>query len=1092
MRIFFIDKQTKMQKSISIFMSFLLLLCAASAFGQTGTVTGTITDSSRDPLVGVNVSVKGTTNGTITDVDGKFSLSGVSPQAVLLFSYIGFVSQEVTAGNQRTVNIQLREDAQSLEEVIVIGYGTRKAGELTGAVSTIKSEDIQKLAITSAGEALRNVPGLTVTQSYVPGGETNVRVRGLGTINNTSPLWVVDGVPGGTVSPNDIATLTVLKDASSQAIYGTRAANGVILVTTKQGKKGERTALNINLRTGVRSNTNHYNLLNTKEYGQLLWLEAQNDGIPFNHSLYGPDPNAADFIPDYLNPAKGKLGQVDESLYKWGTIAQGANLITKANKEGTDWFKAIERAAMYTDLSASLTGSSDRTTYSYILGYLNEDGVMKYTGYDRWNLRANITSDVNKWLTVGQSISGTFTNQYGLVDVYSAASNITGSPYSAINGEFSPISWAYRMQPIVPVYDVGGNYAGTRANSSLGNGRNPLGVLDLNKDNHRERMALNGNVFANITILEGLQFRTLAGLNYNTFKQKYIEYYDNSHSEGRTIDILQMTAQWTKQWNWINTLEYKKRIGVHDFTLMASTEAIESDWYQMTAQRQNYALRDADFMELSSGIDSQQNNSQKWGWALFSCFGRLNYIYDNKYLFEAVVRRDGSSRFAAKYRYGTFPAFSAGWVILREKFMESTRNWLDFLKLRVGYGLSGNDILGGSLGGNYNSYSTYIFEMNEQQGTFYAINGANGVQGALGFRQELYGINDAKWETTRTTNIGIDAAFLDGFVLDFDVWQRRTTDMLYPKAIPAVFGRVSQPTVNIGEMKNTGFDLNLSYRGTAMSRELFYTLNMNISHYKNKIIKLGREGEFLTTSLRQMEYTRAEPGTAFPEFYGYVVEGIFETQAEVDAWPTMGDYNKIGRYKFKDISGPDGVPDGKIDAYDRQYIGSPHPKFVGGLNFTFEYKGFDLTGEFYGSYGNKMINYVRRWLDYKQFLGGRSYESLHKSYGSPWLEGKATLPLAETRQEHQYPSSIFIEDASYLRLRNLQLGFDLGRMITIPTVYSLRIYLQATNLFTLTKYSGLDPETTSAAERTAQTSYGIDQGQWPTPRQFMVGLSVGL
>ena len=1076
-----------MRKSISTLMTFLLLLCATAAFGQTGAVTGTVTDINREPLIGVNVSVKGTINGTITDIDGKFSLQGVSPQAVLVFSYIGFVLQEITVGNQRTFNVQLREDTQSLDEVIVIGYGTRRAGELTGAVSTIRADEIQKLAVTSAGEALRNVPGLSVTQANVPGGGTNVRVRGLGTINDTSPLWVVDGIPGGTVSPNEIETITVLKDAAAQAIYGTRAANGVVLVTTKQGKKGGQTSLNINLRTGVRSHANHYKMLNTNEYGQLLWLEAKNDGIPFNHQLYGSDPYAADFIPDYINPAKGKLGQVDESLYKWGTIAQGANLITKANKEGTDWFKTIERAAIYTDLSANLTGGSEKTTYSFVFGYLNEEGVMKYTGYDRWNLRANITSDVNKWLTVGQSISGTFTNQHGLVDVYNAASNITGSAYSAINGEYSPISWAYRMQPIVPVYDVGGNYAGTRANSSLGNGRNPLGVLDHNKDNHRERMVIDGNIFAQIKLFEGLQFRTLAGLSYNTSKQKYIEYYDNSHSEGRTIDILQMTAQWAKQWNWVNTLEYKKRIGVHDFTLMASTEAIESDWYQMTAQRQNYLLRDADYMELTSGIDSQQNNSQKWGWALFSVFGRLNYVYDNKYLFEGVVRRDGSSRFAAKHRYGIFPAFSAGWVISRESFMASTQNWLDNLKLRVGYGISGNDILGGSLGGNYNSFSTYMFEMNEQQGTFYAINGANGAQGSLGFRQDLYGINDAKWETTYTTNVGIDAAFLSGFILNVDVWQRRTTDMLYPKAIPAVFGRVSQPTVNVGEMKNTGFDFNFGYRGTAMSRELHYALNMNISHYKNKIIKLGREGEYLSTSLRTMEYTRAEPGTAFPEFYGYVVDGIFETQAEVDAWPAFGDYNKIGRYKFKDING-----DGKIDTNDRQYIGSPHPKFVGGLNFTLEYKGIDLTGEFYGSYGNKMLNYVRRWLDYKQFLGGRSYESLYESYGSPWLKGKATLPLAETRQEHQFPSTVFIEDASYLRLRNLQLGYNLGKVMTIPTVYSLRIYLQVTNLFTLSKYSGLDPETTSNAGRVSQTAYGIDQGQWPTPRQIIVGLSVGL
>ncbi|MDR0796459.1 MAG: TonB-dependent receptor [Tannerella sp.] len=1087
MRKFLTNKQTKMRKSLSAYMAFLLLWCAASAFGQTGTVTGTVTDQSGETLIGVNVSVKGTTSGTITDFDGKFSIPQVPSSAVLVFSYVGYVTQEIPVGNNRVFNVQLREDSQSLEELVVVGYGSRKAGELTGAVSTVKAGDIQKIAAVTAGEALVNVPGLFVTQSYTPGANPNVRVRGLGTINDTSPLWVVDGVPGGTVNPNDIETITVLKDAAAQAIYGTRAANGVILVTTKMGKKNERVNVTLNMRAGFQNNPNHYKFLNTMEYGQLLWLQFDNDGKPHQHQLYGSGPTPV--IPDYINPLGGVIGQVDESKYKWSKASDVPNLITRANKEGTDWFKEIERDAFYSDLSLSVSGGSDKTTYSFTLGYLKNEGVLKYTGYDRFNLRSSIRTDVNKWLTIGQSVTAAFTNQFG---------QLTN------NSEDSAISWAYRIQPIVPVYDVGGNYAGSRAAAGpLGNARNPLGVLYYEKDRKRERLNLSGNIYANINIIEGLQFRTLAALNYGNLFHKFMQFQDYSHSEGgSTIDNVQMTYDFSRQWNWTNTLEYKKSIGLHDFTIIAGTEAISNFYYEMTARRNNYLdIRDPNYMELSSGIDNQQNGSTNREWAIFSVFGRLNYVFDGKYMLEAVIRRDGSSRFAADYRYGVFPAMSAGWVVSKESFMAPTKTWLNNLKLRFGYGMTGNDQMG-----NYNSYSTYRFQWDNVQGTYYAFNGANGSQGTTGFRQDLYGITNVKWETTTAVNLGVDASLRNGLSVTFDIWKRNTTDMLYPKQIPATAGRVSTPSVNVGEMENKGFDLDLGYSGTALGRDLQYRLGLNISSYQNKIIKLsGAKGEFLEGGAqRQQVYTRTESGRAFPEFFGYTVEGIFQTQAEADAHPIafgMGPtidektgqlilgYNQAGRYKFKDVNG-----DNEITAADRTYIGSPHPKFTGGLNFDLSYKGFDITGQFYGSYGNKVMNYVRRWLDYDQFIGGRSWESLYKSWGSPYLQGKATLPKAETGNPstiNQNPSTALLEDASYLRLRTLQIGYNLGKLFNSSVISQLRIYAQVTNLFTLTKYSGLDPETNSGTGRDATRNYGLDMGAWQTPRQFMLGIDVG-
>ena len=1021
--------------------------------------------------------MKGTATGDVTNIDGRFSIQQVPASAVLIFSYIGFTTQEITVGSQRTINVQMREDTQGLEELIVVGYGTRKAGELTGSVSTVRMEEIQRLPAVTAGEALRNVPGLSVTMSNTPGSGTNVRVRGIGTVNNSQPLWVVDGVPDASVNPNDIETITVLKDAASQAIYGTRAANGVILVTTKQGRKGERTNLTVNFRTGYQYNTNHYRLLNTEEYGRLIWLEQANSGVTsgdFQHSLYGTGDTPS--IPDYINPARGVFGQVDESQYKWALPNDGGNLITLANKEGTDWFDVIERNGKFLDASASLSGGSDKTTYAFTFGYVNQEGTLKYTGFDRFSLRMNLRSDINQWVTIGASLSGLISNQDGQLTA---------------NSEDSPISWAYRQQPIIPVYDVGGNFAGSRANAAgLGNSRNPLGILYYQKDNNRQRVNVSGNVFANINIFEGLQFRTLAALNYGLYNQKYISFYDISHAEGLTSDYVEMTHNYTKQWNWTNTLEYRKRIGVHDFTLMGSTEAINNDYYQTTARRVGYPLREPDFMDLTTGTGDQTNNSTRRSWSLFSVFGRFNYVYDSKYMFEAVVRRDGSSRFAAGNRYGVFPAFSGGWVVSREDFMASTRSWLDNLKLRAGWGITGNDQMD-----NYNSYTTYSFQYNNEQGTYYPISGSNSST-SLGYRQNALGNTDVKWETTKNINVGIDVALSMGLTFSFDVYNRRTTDMLFPKSIPATLGRVTAPSLNVGEMLNTGFDLDIGYRGSALNRELRYSISLNVTHYKNEIIRLsGNELEFLEgNDLRQSRYTRTEKGRAFPEFYGYIVDGIFQTQAEVDAHATFGSYNEVGRYKFRDISGPDGVPDGRITADDRTYIGSPHPDFAGGMNFNVEYKGFDLNGMFRFSYGNKVVNYARRWLDYEQFKGGRSYESLYKSFGSPYLVGEATLPKAEPgRSETQQSSTVFIEDASFLRLSNLQLGYNLGNLLNTPAISSLRVYLQITNLFTITPYSGLDPETSqNNADRGAWINYGTDQGQWPTPRQFMVGITLGL
>jgi TonB-linked SusC/RagA family outer membrane protein len=538
------------------------------------------------------------------------------------------------------------------------------------------------------------------------------------------------------------------------------------------------------------------------------------------------------------------------------------------------------------------------------------------------------------------------------------------------------------------------------------------------------------------------------------------------------------------QWNWTNTLEYSKLIAdAHDFTVILGTEAIDNSYNYVNASRSEFFSKDDNYMQLNTGLQSINNSGNLDSWSLFSVFGRLNYNYENKYMLEAVVRRDGSSRFGADNRYGVFPAFSAAWRMSDESFMASASSWLDDLKIRLGYGTTGNDRVG-----NYNSYTNFNIHYFD---SFYPINGANATTGTTGFYQSTFGNPDVKWETTKTTNLGIDAAFNNNLTVSLDLWQRVTSDMLYPKQIPMVLGRASAPSINVGEMKNQGFDIELGYSNNALGGELTYNLNFNLSHYKNEIVKLSdNEDEFLSGgSFREMIYTRSEIGTAFPEFYGYMVEGIFQTQAEADAWPTAfgedGDYNEPGHYKYKDVTG-----DGVINSDDRTYIGSPHPDFTAAFNANLNYKGFGLVAHFYSSYGNEMVNYVRRFIDFVQFQGGRSHDRLYNSWGSPYLDDNANakLPKAEGNDiDSQQPSTAFIEDASYLRLENLRLSYDVNRLLNGDNFRNIQVFGQMSNVFTISKYSGLDPEVNSGG-----SNLGIDSGAWPTPRQIMFGVNIGL
>jgi TonB-linked SusC/RagA family outer membrane protein len=533
---------------------------------------------------------------------------------------------------------------------------------------------------------------------------------------------------------------------------------------------------------------------------------------------------------------------------------------------------------------------------------------------------------------------------------------------------------------------------------------------------------------------------------------------------------------------WTNTIEYGLVTGDHNIKLIAGSEAYNNNSLYLTGYRNSYPFKDVNYMSLNTGLLGITNGDSNSSYSLFSLFGRANYSYADKYMIEAVVRRDGSSRFGTQ-KYGIFPAFSVGWRISQEDFMASTKTWLNELKLRAGYGMVGNDRMG-----NYNSYTQFSSSMSDSA---YPMTGTQSSAGDTGFRQSTFGNLDVKWETTTTYDIGLDASLINNLTLTFDVWRRDTKDMLYPKQLPSIYGKASTPSINIGQMRNTGIDLTLGYANSALNGDFTYSADLVFSTYKNELVKLtDNAGDFYQGSgFREKYYTRTQTGRAFPEFFGYISEGIFQTAEEAANWPkafgATGTYNKAGSFKYKDVD-----KSGYIDAADRTYIGSPHPKFTTGLSLSLGFKGINVSTTLYATVGNKVVNYVSRFIDYTQFESGKSHRRLYESWGSPYLKNNAdaTMPMIyQNDTPHQEPSTAFLEDGSFLRMKTLRIGYDLNRLLKANKFGTLQIYFQGSNLFTMTKYPGLDPEIS-----TGGINMGIDSGAWPTPQQFLFGISFGL
>ena len=1051
----------------------ILTFLSFGAMAQNRKVTGKVAERGGQGIPGASVIIKGSTTGTTTNVEGEFSVNVKDDNEILMISSVGFVSQEVKVGSQSSINLTLQDDVANLSEVIVTGYGTQSKRDITGAVATISAKDLQSIPATTFAQQMQGrASGLSVVNDATPGGEASIRIRGFGTIGNNDPLYVIDGVPTesqGNLNPMDIETIQILKDASSASIYGSRAANGVVIITTKKGKPGE-IKISFSTYQGSQTTAENVQALNAKELGSYLYLAdkyalqfAKNTTDKPKHGQYTYGANGEITIPDYVFPSAGKEGTaaVDPKLY---SLTPG-NIYAITKSADTNWWEEMTRTAPIRNYQLSATGGTENGRFALSLGYFNQESVVKFVGYERYTIRVNTEfSALKKRLHIGENFSVSLDNRKG------GFGN---------NEEQNAVSGSYKHHPLLPVYDIAGNFAGSRG-ENLGNNSNPYATLFRQADNTRYRIRTFGNVYAEYDILPDLKFKTSFGVDITAERGKYIGRANPEYVEGSFNNSSFANNSYFYAWTWTNTLSYTKTFNkVHKFDAYAGIESIKEFGEYFAASRSGYAFESnpiIGYLNLGDATRASNEGGPFRDYTLYSQFGKLNYAYNDKYLFQAILRNDQSSRFLQASRNAIFPAFSLGWRISEEGFIKNQLPVVDDLKLRFGYGQTGNQKIG-----DYNAFTTYRADIFHAG---YPIDGSSNSP-KIGYDTQAFGNPTAKWETTTSTNIGIDASlFKSKLAVEIDLWSRKTTDMLF--RVPTTFtaGDANAPSFNVGAMTNSGIDIGVNYRNST-ANGIRYSAGANYSTYKNVVDKLDESPstKFLGNSSRVPSVTLTQAGLPISSFFGYKVLGIFQTDEEANAWAPYADgYNRAGKFKMADING-----DGKINDDDRTVIGTPHPDFVYGLALSVGYKAFDLNVFCTGTVGNDVFNYTRYFTDFNTFQGNRSKRALYEAW-QPTNTG-GTVPIMDANdQVSSRPSSYFIEKGSYFRVKNVQLTYTMpSKLATTIGFANLQAYVQVQNLATFTKYTGLNPEIQTGNDATL----GFDGGYMPVSRTLLVGLNVG-
>ncbi len=1008
------------------------------------TITGQVTDiSTNQALPGVNMVVKNTTIGTVTDVEGNYRLTVPDDAETLVFSSVGYTGEEVAIGSQTVINLAMAPDIQSLSEVVVVGYGTQKKSDLTGSISSVQPEDLTRISERQLETALQGrAAGVQVARGEgSPGSGSKVTIRGAGSLGDTSPLYVIDGVPqapGNFFNMNDVESVEILKDASAAAIYGARAAHGVILVTTKRGSAG-KTSINIRTSVGQRRAVALPNMLSTPDFIAGASEARRNAGVDLDSSWDNPQA-----LPS------------------------------------TNWADELFGSGLEQSHNLSVSGGSENATFFISGGYDKEEGIMVDNSFERYSLRANSDFKIGEGIKIGESLLISRTQE-----------NPTTQDNSDLQG-------LYRAVPTMPVRDPDNPFGGWGRGPSYFAGANPVAAQQQNHINNRNTR-INGNVYAEVKPVDGLTLRGSFGANLEARVQRnFGEAFDYGQVAGG--DGLSYLSTDDEQFNTNLVLNYTRTVGKHNFTVLGGYEYFWRDGIQFSASANQFPIQYAESFALAAGeVNIPERTTIDDQYRLQSLFGRINYSYADKYLLTANVRRDGSSRFGPDNQYGIFPSVSVGWRIIEEDFMQNAA-FLSNLKLRASYGVLGSDRIGDYLFSRTyaNDRSAYVFD----------ASGVRGGDKVLGFYLRRFPNADIQWEEVRQTNLGLDVGFLEGRLnLTADYYIKTTTRMLYSIQLPLSYG-VSQDRgdpnsvpVNVGEMENRGLELAADYRYNI--NDWRFNISANAAWNANELLSLDTEEDEITRGLGGTSTSIngsaviTTPGQPAGTFYGYEVEGIFQSEAEVqqanDNAPN-GTYQANGTapgdLRYRDISGPDGVPDGEITADDRTFLGNPWPKLAYGLNINVGYKGFDLTLFFQGVQGVDIFNATKAY--YRSFFSDyNSSDLVFERWTAENPTGNPRLNVNDPNGNFSNASSYFVEDGSYLKLRNVQLGYTLPEtLLSSIRLTNVRLFVNAQNILTLTGYDGLDPEVSNGDDN--NTRQGVDDlSRYPQTRLISAGLQIG-
>lgn len=1005
-------------------LSVVFLVSCTVAFAQQVDVDGTVRDESGEPIIGATVIEEGTKNAAVTDFDGKFRLK-VSGGKKLSISYMGYKTVSIDPG--KSLNVVMTEDSKLIDELVVTGYTTQRKADLTGAVSVVSMDEIADLNENNPMKALQGrVPGMNITADGNPSGSATIRIRGVGTLNNNDPLYIIDGVPTKSgmheLNGNDIESIQVLKDAASASIYGSRAANGVIIITTKKGKSGQL-KIDLDASLSVSMYANKLDVLNAKEYGQAMWQAYVNGG-------QDPNTNPLGYHYDWGYDANGypQLNGITMDRF-----LDSGNTVPSAD---TDWVDETTRTGIVQNYNVAVSNGTDKGSSYFSLGYYKNLGIIKTSDFERFSARMN--------------------SEYKLIDkILTIGEHFTLNRTSEVQAPGGFLENALQFNPSLPVYDINGEYAGPVG--GYPDRENPVARLERNSDNRYTYWRMFGDAYVNLSLFKGFNIRSTFGIDYAQKKQRIFTYPITEGNVANDKNAVEAKQEHWMKWMWNAVATYNLEIGKHRGDVMVGMELNREDDEWFSGYKEDFSILNPDFMWPDAGVGTALAYGSGEGYSLVSFFGKLNYTYDEKYLFSLTVRHDGSSRFGKNNRYATFPSFSLGWRISRENFMKNLK-WLDDLKIRASWGQTGNQEIS-----NIARYTIYVpnYGVNESggqsYGTSYDIAGTNG--GSIlqsGFKRNQIGNDDIKWETTTQTNIGLDFSVLRQTLYgSFDWYYKKTTDILVQMAGIAAMGEGSSQWVNAGEMENRGFELNLGYRNQT-SFGLKYDISANISSYRNKITALpatvAANGTFGGNGVKSVV---GHPNGAQ---VGYVADGIFKSQEEVDNHATQ-EGAAPGRIRWRDLDG-----NGVINEADQKWIYDPVPDFSYGLNIYLEYKNFDFTMFWQGVQGADIISDLKKETD---LWSGLNIGFLNK--GKRVLDAwtpqnpNSTIPALsrDDVNNEKRVSTYFVEDGSFLKLRNIQLGYNLPEKVTKKLkMERLRFYLSAQNVLTIKSkdFTGVDPE----------------------------------